>query len=55
VLVLRGETSDLLLPETLERMRGAGAQVCIVPQTGHAPALMDPVQIAAIKTFLDVP
>ena len=52
VLAIRGEVSDLLLPETLARMEASGAQTLIVPDTGHAPALMDPAQIAAIRAFL---
>jgi pimeloyl-ACP methyl ester carboxylesterase len=52
-LVLRGAQSDLLLPETLEEMRGRpGTQVHIVPDTGHAPMLMDPDQISVVRRFL---
>lgn len=54
VLVLRGETSDLLLPETASRM-GEAATVAVetIPGCGHAPSLMDPAQIALIQRFLD--
>lgn len=52
VLAIRGETSDLLLPETLSRMEASGAQSLIVPATGHAPALMEASQIAAVRAFL---
>jgi pimeloyl-ACP methyl ester carboxylesterase len=52
-LVIRGESSDLLLPDTLDRMRASGAKTFVVPRTGHAPALMDPAQIAAIRNFLE--
>lgn len=52
VLAIRGEASDLLLPDTLARMRQAGAETLVVPDTGHAPPLMDPAQIAAIRDFL---
>jgi pimeloyl-ACP methyl ester carboxylesterase len=51
-LVIRGETSDILLPETLIRMEETGASAYVVPVTGHAPALLDPLQIEAIRSFL---
>ena len=53
-LVLRGESSDLLLPETADEMtrRGPRAQLQVVPDCGHAPALMAPNQIAAVRDFL---
>jgi pimeloyl-ACP methyl ester carboxylesterase len=53
VLVLRGETSDLLLPETAARMgESAGVTIATIPGCGHAPALMEPSQIALIADFL---
>jgi pimeloyl-ACP methyl ester carboxylesterase len=52
VLAIRGAESDLLLPETLERMKNEGAHTYIVPEAGHAPALMDSDSIAAIRAFL---
>ncbi len=51
-LAIRGETSDLLLPETLARMAASGAETLVVPETGHAPALMEAVQIDTIRRFL---
>jgi pimeloyl-ACP methyl ester carboxylesterase len=51
-MVIRGETSDILLPETFARMEASGAQAYEVPVTGHAPALLDPLQIEAIRSFL---
>lgn len=51
-LVLRGETSDLLLPETAARMAAGGARVETIPGCGHAPALMDPAQIGLVAGFL---
>jgi pimeloyl-ACP methyl ester carboxylesterase len=51
-LVIRGETSDFLLPDTLARMEGSGAIVFQVPLTGHAPTLLDPLQIEAVQSFL---
>lgn len=54
VLVLRGAHSDLLLPETAERMtrRGPKAELIEVPNCGHAPALLDADQIGAITDWL---
>jgi pimeloyl-ACP methyl ester carboxylesterase len=52
-LVIRGETSDILLPETFARMEASGAEAFLVPETGHAPALLDPLQIAVIRSFLE--
>jgi pimeloyl-ACP methyl ester carboxylesterase len=51
ILALRGEESDLLLPETLERM-GNKATTHVVQSAGHAPALMDEPTINVIKEFL---
>lgn len=54
VLVLRGANSDLLLPETVQDMavRGPKARVVEIADTGHAPSLMVPDQIAIIRDFL---
>lgn len=54
VLVLRGAESDLLTRETAEQMksRGPGAAVVEFPGCGHAPALMDPAQISAVRDWL---
>jgi pimeloyl-ACP methyl ester carboxylesterase len=52
ILAIRGETSDLLTPETLERMRDDGAETLVVADAGHAPALMDAPTIAAVRAFL---
>jgi pimeloyl-ACP methyl ester carboxylesterase len=51
-MVIRGETSDVLLPDTFRRMEASGAEAFEVPVTGHAPALLDPAQIEAIRAFL---
>jgi pimeloyl-ACP methyl ester carboxylesterase len=53
MLAIRGQTSDLLLPETFELM-AAKAQTHLVPKTGHAPALMDAPTIKVIRDFLRV-
>lgn len=54
VLVLRGESSDLLLPEVAEgmRTRGPRAVVATIPGCGHAPALNTPEQFALVERFL---
>jgi pimeloyl-ACP methyl ester carboxylesterase len=51
-LVIRGETSDVLPSDIFARMEASGAMVFEVPLTGHAPALLDPPQIEAIRAFL---
>jgi pimeloyl-ACP methyl ester carboxylesterase len=51
-MVIRGETSDVLPAETFRRMEASGAEAFEVPVTGHAPALLDPLQIEAIRLFL---
>ncbi len=52
MLTLRGETSDLLLPETLARMAAKSA-THTVAGAGHAPALMDAPTIGVVAAFLD--
>jgi pimeloyl-ACP methyl ester carboxylesterase len=54
VLLLRGQKSDVLLPEAVERMRAEGPPLDVVewPGIGHAPALMDPAQIDAVRDWL---
>jgi pimeloyl-ACP methyl ester carboxylesterase len=54
VLCLRGESSDLLLPETAEAMRTRGPQAVVVTIAGcgHAPALNTPAQFALVERFL---
>jgi pimeloyl-ACP methyl ester carboxylesterase len=53
VLVIRGESSDLLLPETLEEMRARPrTETHVVPRCGHSPMLMDDAQVGAIRRFL---
>jgi pimeloyl-ACP methyl ester carboxylesterase len=53
VLAIRGEDSDLLLPDTFARMAASGAATLEVADAGHAPALMDAPTIEAIRAFLD--
>jgi pimeloyl-ACP methyl ester carboxylesterase len=54
VLLLRGEHSDLLLETTAEEMarRGPRAELVEIPGCGHAPALLDPDQIAIITGWM---
>ena len=54
VLVIRGETSDILSPATLAAMVAAlpGTQTLSVPGIGHAPTLDEPVAVAAIDALL---
>lgn len=58
VLLLRGAESDLVLPETVGRMRTQGPgragrlQVIEVPGCGHAPALNVPEQLDAVLAFI---
>ena len=54
VLCLRGEHSDLLLPDTAEQMRRRGprAVIATIAGCGHAPSLNTPEQFALIKRFL---
>jgi pimeloyl-ACP methyl ester carboxylesterase len=53
VLALRGEASDLLLPEVAEAMRNRGPRAVVVtlPGCGHAPALNTPEHFALIERF----
>jgi len=53
VLCLRGEDSDLLLPDTAEQMRQRGpcAVVAEIAGCGHAPALNTPDQLALVERF----
>lgn len=53
VLVLRGAESDLLLPETVARMKasGPGCEAVDIPGCGHAPSLMPADQIAIVRDW----
>lgn len=54
VLITRGVNSDLLLADTVEKMKQGKANVrsAEIPDTGHAPMLMDDAQIALLREFL---
>jgi len=53
-LCLRGESSDLLLPEVAAEMqrRGPRAAVVTIAGCGHAPALNVPDQLSLVERFL---
>jgi pimeloyl-ACP methyl ester carboxylesterase len=53
-LVLRGETSDLLLPDVAAEMtlRGPRARLEVIAGCGHAPALNVPAQMKLVAEFL---
>lgn len=52
-LILRGETSDLLTPETVSAMLSSNIQARAetIPGCGHAPHLSDASQIAILQRF----
>jgi pimeloyl-ACP methyl ester carboxylesterase len=59
VLILRGETSDLLLPSTVEKMKQRGiaasrrlVESVEIPDCGHAPSLMHLEQIRVVEEFV---
>jgi pimeloyl-ACP methyl ester carboxylesterase len=54
VLVLWGAKSDVLLPETIERMQKSGPKTDVIkiPNCGHAPSLMTRDQIDIINNWL---
>ena len=55
LLVLRGETSDILTRDTLAQMlaKVPEAEAVTVPRVGHAPTLDEPAARAAIRALLD--
>jgi pimeloyl-ACP methyl ester carboxylesterase len=55
ILVVRGQHSDLLPEDVLKDMlrRNRNATAYIVPNCGHAPALIDRDQIELVDTFLN--
>lgn len=54
ILLLHGQESDLLLLDTIGKMKEIQSQMTVVsfPNVGHAPALMDKEQIGVIKSWL---
>jgi pimeloyl-ACP methyl ester carboxylesterase len=53
-MVIRGETSDLLTPQTLQAMTGRGpkAKAVELKGIGHAPTLIHDDQVALVREFL---
>jgi len=54
VLILHGEKSNILLPETIREMEEIHPQTNVIhlANCGHAPALMDESQIKMIQKWL---
>jgi pimeloyl-ACP methyl ester carboxylesterase len=55
LLLVRGEASDILLPETVARMQRERPDMRVVglPGIGHAPTLIEPPILAALRSFLE--
>ncbi|UTW54715.1 alpha/beta fold hydrolase [Kordiimonas sp. SCSIO 12610] len=55
ILVIRGEYSDILHPDTVDEMkrRHPNCMGITIPRVGHAPILNEDKSIAAIANFLD--
>ncbi len=55
VLALRGELSDLLSMQTLERMQSEkpDLQTAVIPERGHTPLLDEPESLSRIDRFLE--
>ncbi len=53
-LLIRGGQSDLLTEETAQAMtqRGPKAELVVFDEAGHAPTLVQPHQVAAVREFL---
>jgi pimeloyl-ACP methyl ester carboxylesterase len=54
-LVLRGETSDILSEEIIDRMQAVRPDLvrATIPRRGHAPLLYEPESLSAIDAFID--
>ena len=54
ILVVRGSQSDILAPLTTRQMRTTHTDVTIaeIPEVGHAPSLIEPESLAALREFL---
>jgi len=54
ILVIRGAHSDILAPLTARQMSTTHTDVTVaeIPGVGHAPSLVEPESLAALKTFL---
>lgn len=54
VTVLRGQSSDVLLDDTVQEMKQRGSKPDVIefPDVGHAPALMDELQVNTVRDLL---
>lgn len=54
IQIIRGQKSDLLSEQTCQKMMRLQSGACLtqIPEVGHAPTLMDPMQIALVADFL---
>lgn len=54
ILLLRGSDSDVLSPETAQKMveTNAGCSLVEIPGVGHAPTLMEAAALKALEPFL---
>jgi pimeloyl-ACP methyl ester carboxylesterase len=54
LMLIRGAESDILLPETVDRMRAARPDMTLVTIAGigHAPSLIEAETLAALRQFL---
>jgi pimeloyl-ACP methyl ester carboxylesterase len=54
ILVVRGSQSDILAPLTTRQMRTTHTDVTVaeIPEVGHAPSLIEPESLAALREFL---
>ncbi len=55
LLLVRGEASNILLPDTVARMVAARPDMTVVglPGIGHAPTLGEPTIVAALRDFVE--
>lgn len=54
ILLIRGETSDILTEDTANKMKETGPgldETITIPVVGHAPMLLSPEQLAPIRKF----
>ena len=53
ILIVRGAVSTVLMPETAARMcqMSASTKLVTVPNVGHAPSLVEPESLTAIREF----
>jgi pimeloyl-ACP methyl ester carboxylesterase len=54
LLLIRGEVSDILLPETVRRMQAVRPDMMVttLPGVGHAPTLTEPDIVCALRQFI---